>query len=507
MVAAVDASGRLSTGRHMAGLGVAVGGMMVDDSGAEPRPSEGAPEPPPYARIDAFFQAALAGRCHGVRIEWVYLVLVLIWGSLMVLVVPPFQAPDEAAHYYRAWSVADLQLVAHSGRTVDLPENVGNLPKRVGSNVMDWSANHYSAKTAWSLLSERISPTHRSQVTTAAAYGPIGYVPQAAAIEFVRVAGHSPLLGMYLGRLFNLIAGAIIVFFAIRLMPFGKALMALVGLLPMTVAQMASVSADGVALSGALLFTAIILFLSQKEALTTKHIVWLGIAAAILLNAKSGYALLALLVFVVVPGQLGGIKRYAVCVGSVLVAAFAISGIVMVLAPETSSASLVAAGIVGIDQGAQLSFVASHPYAFLKVLYQTFEAQAVPLANETYGVLGYLTVGLPYVGMAAVGLAAVLFLGREEPVDLTSRQRIVMLLTGGVLAGAIVLALYLGWSPVASKVVVGLQGRYFIPVVALGLFAVYGIRLRRQWVLAALLVVVVTVAAVTTLATLLNFYY
>lgn len=479
---------------------------MVDDSSGEQRPSESS-RASLRRRISPSSWVAVAGRLRCIRLEFLYLALVLVWGSLMVLIVPPFQVPDEAAHYYRAWSVADLQLTAQSGLLVDLPENVATLPSRIGSNVMDWNTNRYSLKAARPLLSESISPTHRGQLTTAAGYGPIGYIPQALGIDVVRIFGHSPLLGMYLGRLFNLVTAAIIVFFAIRLVPFGKALMALVGLLPMMVAQMASLSADGLALSGALLFIALVLLLSQKDALTTRHVLWLSVAAAILLNAKSGYAVLALLVFVLGPSQLGGIKRYAVCAGSVLLAAFATSGVVMLLTPKASSEFLAAAGIKGIDQGAQLSFVINHPYAFLKVLYQTFDIGATSLANETYGVLGYLTVALPYIGMFCMGWAAVMFLGRDEAVDLTMRQRLVMLVTGGALTGAMAFALYLGWSPVASGVVLGLQGRYFIPVAALGLFTIYGIRLRHEWAPAVVMVVVVIVAAVTTLGAVLNFYY
>jgi hypothetical protein len=44
-------------------------------------------------------------------------------------------------------------------------------------------------------------------------------------------------------------------------------------------------------------------------------------------------------------------------------------------------------------------------------------------------------------------------------------------------------------------------------VAALGLFTIYGIRLRRQWAPAVVMVVVVTIAAVTTLGTLPSVYY
>lgn len=76
-----------------------------------------------------------------------------------------------------------------------------------------------------------------------------------------------------------------------------------------------------------------------------------------------------------------------------------------------------------------------------------------------------------------------------------------------MLAGAINLALYMGWSAVGATVISGPQGRYFIPVVMLGLLSIYGIRLTRQRTLVAMLLVVAIVFMATTIRALMKFYY
>jgi len=450
---------------------------------------------------------ALGARLDRIRFEWFYLVVALVWGVAIVVVVPPFQSPDEPAHYLRAWSVANLQLVSSPDQTVTVPENVASLPDRIGSAMIDWRTNLYSPRLARSLLWERISLRRQEQYTSASGAGPVGYLPPAVGIAVARGIQHSPLLGFYLGRACNLLASVIIVFFAIRLLPFGKPLMVLVGLFPMTISQMASLSPDGLALSGALMFVALVLSRAQKEAVTTRDVVWLGLAATVLLNAKVGYAVLAMLVFVLAPRQLGGFKRYATCTGFVLAAAFAVAGALFLTAPAASTASLAKLGVTGVDPAGQLSFVTHHPYAFLKVLYATFETYATPLAQQTYGVLGWLQVGLPYVGMLLVGLAVVLFLGQTESVGLVAWQRFVIILTGAAFAAEIGLALYMSWSAVASPVVVGLQGRYFIPVTLLVLLGIYGVRLRTQRAAILLMIGVVAIVILTTLRALVKFYY
>jgi len=147
-----------------------------------------------------------------------------------------------------------------------------------------------------------------------------------------------------------------------------------------------------------------------------------------------------------------------------------------------------------------------HPWAFTKVLYRTFDQQSVMLAQGGYGILGWLTLSLPTVGMCAMTLAAALFLGYRETVRTTPWQRLVMVTTGVVLVCAVSLALYAGWSAVAAPVVSGLQGRYFVPVLALGLYAIYGIRPSRERTVLLILVAAVGIAAVTTLVALMKYY-
>jgi uncharacterized membrane protein len=454
--------------------------------------------------VDAW--ATLSGRLDGVRVEHLYVAVALAWGLAMVLIVPPFQAPDEPAHYLRAWSVADLQLAMPADQIVQVPQNVASLPARIGSATSNWTSNSYSTTKARSLLWEPISPKDVDS-GGAAAYGPIGYVPQAVGVDVARLLGHSPLLGLYFGRLMNLLASVAIVFLAIRLLPFGKPLMALMALFPMVISLTASMSPDGLALSGALLFIALVLSRSQRESVTPRDVVWLGVVGAVLLNAKPGYAVLAILVLALVPRQLGGWARYAKCVGGVVALAAAVAAGLLVVTPQASSGSLATLGIAGTNERAQLSFIAHHPHAFLNVLDATFQTYATPLAQQIYGVLGWLNVFLPYVGMLVMGLAVVVFMGSAEPVRTTPWQRFVMVVTACVLTVTVCVSLYLGWSPVASPLVIGLQGRYFIPVAALVLFSIYGVQLRRRRTAVLVLIFALAVVVTTTIHAVLKFYY
>ena len=69
----------------------------------------------------------------------------------------------------------------------------------------------------------------------------------------------------YLGRLMNTVTFGLLVFFAIRLSTFGKNLIAITALLPMSIQAANSLSADGLAIGIVLLFVAYILYLKYTK--------------------------------------------------------------------------------------------------------------------------------------------------------------------------------------------------------------------------------------------------
>src|SRR5207244_9718047 len=90
-------------------------------------------------------------------------------------------------------------------------------------------------------------------------YPPSPYLPQAIAIAAGRWLGAGPLALLYIGRLANALVALIVLASAVRLMPIGRELTMLFGLLPMAIYQYASVSPDAAVITTAFLFTAVAL--------------------------------------------------------------------------------------------------------------------------------------------------------------------------------------------------------------------------------------------------------
>ena len=199
-----------------------------------------------------------------VKLEYVYLVIALIWGIALVAVMPPFGVPDEPAHFARAWGLAQGVILSPRNFEEVLPANVWSLQNDFPPGPIR-DTSHYPAHfgpSVGSLLRERISPQQIAGVTAVPSQNPAAYAPQALGIELVRLARGSPLAAFYFARLVNLLVAIGLIFFAIRLAPVGKVMILIVALFPGVISEMASVSPDALMIAGAMFFTGLALNLS-----------------------------------------------------------------------------------------------------------------------------------------------------------------------------------------------------------------------------------------------------
>ena len=273
----------------------------------------------------------------------------------------------------------------------------------------------------------------------------------------------------------------------------------LIALLPMTMFELASVSCDALTISGAIFFTALVLWAASHPTLRRGDVALVIAAAAVLLNIKPGYGALVLLVLLLRPAQLGGLARYlAVVVASVLVVV-GVSAITY-LATGAAVRAQSAAGTSG-----QLAFVLGQPLRFAETLWSNLQNNLLTWTLQSIGVLGWFTVALPaalYVFVVLAGFA--LFFGMAEKVSLTIWQRILMAAVGVATFVTIALALYV-FLP-KSDGQISFQGRYLAPVWLLLLLSAYGVRFSRMRLGNVAMIGVVLVIMVATLQTLLSSY-
>lgn len=438
------------------------------------------------------------------------------FGIFLALFTPPFQAADEPQHFFRAYAISEGRLWAQKVHGVGgdlLPRTVAQLPPEVMEDVPFHRDQRVRTSVIRGALGRDLRPEDRLEVEFpgSSVYFPIVYAPQAVGMAVTRLAGGGPLEIMYGGRVGNLLFAVALLFLAIRLMPAHGWTLAAFGLLPTVTFLRSTLSADGLTIAAAVLFLALVMNLAAagQGGLRWQHLAALAATGVVVALSKQTYGVLVLATFVVPAAVLGGGLRKAGLVfglGAMMLGASAVWSLsVAELFRMEGSAE-------GSGLGAHLAYVREHPWEAIRVVSKHLWVRRVSHLHGAIGWFGWVDAPIPRWTMWVL-FGAMAVIAAFEPSGAMRSEHRALLVTTFVLGGlAVTGILYLTWTPVGEKTVLGVQGRYFLPLAPLTLVAAAVPRLAAL-PLAPLLrrgafVLVATASAATTVTTLfLRYYY
>lgn len=433
-----------------------------------------------------------------------YLVCAVALGGILIFVTPPFQVPDEGAHFYRAYQISEGGF---------LPDHItdgtgGWLPKSIQDTIAysvpdgiygdpDVKANLTLVKNE---LSRPLNADERIEIhfENTSLYSPIMYAPASLGIAVARVFGATPLVMLYIGRIFTLAAWVGMLYFAIRIIPFGKWTMTVLALTPMAIFQSASVSADAMAIGLTAVVIAWFVKLATQKTMITKKQWWLTVGLLFIFGfIKQPYSLMGV-AFAFLPTRLFTAKKqHWQFVASVLAV---IVGITVIWYVATrfyySPPFWVTDRVIAPD--VQLKFMLTHPLTLLKALFATHVmVTSDALIMQTIGVFGSLETPLPLwtdlMYMFCLLLAVGLSYGEKVMPKL---QRLILFSLAALCFLAIDVLLYMSWSPIGGAEIWGLQGRYYLVALPGMIIAFIGSldcklrKLKSQSIIVSLMVIV-----------------
>jgi uncharacterized membrane protein len=239
----------------------------------------------------------------------------------------------------------------------------------------------------------------------------------------------------------------------------------------MTLAQVASVSADAMTYGFSFLWIAMVMEIAvgKEVGVSGKRIVLLACLALALSQLRPPYPLLGLLVFLI------PVKRFGGKVGILICAAIIVAIFLLAVAWNAAAARLFVNPIPeqNIEPASQMAWVVTHPEWFVQRVENDLRKHGFEYLEQLVGRLGWLNIRLPFwvfLGFA-VALTANIFIGPRAPPSPFWWQRLALavLILGGVVA--IQLSQYLSFNPVGSRFILGVQGRYFVPFAFAAAFA------------------------------------
>lgn len=381
-----------------------------------------------------------------IKAEYIFLILGRLFGILFLFITPVFQVPDEPMHLLRACEVASG--ILHNNKDGDITKDI--LPNRKIALKQNYSMfKEFNNKEHYTDLFEfkDLNYTHNNS-----GYSFLLYLPAAIGIKITSLISSNPYIIFYAARLFNLFSWLALIYFAIKLTPFKWQYM-ICALFPMTVYEGMSVSADSVNIGFAFLYTAFIFHCaySKKDALIFKDVIILA-AMTILSVFFKGLFILSLLLLLIPKEKF----RYK----NLIIIFLLVIGALLQIFIGANSYILIANGV---DTTARKLMMIKEPLYVLKLFINTFLHKSSFYLQSSIFRLGWLDIEpnpIPVVLLFYAYLAGSCL----DKIKVKNSDKLLVLAINGGFILLTVLLYYLTFSPLNNNIIIGAQGRYFIPL-------------------------------------------
>ena len=439
------------------------------------------------------------------KVESFFLLTLLIFGLVMIVLIPPGAGYDEEDHLIRVWELSAFSFIPGqmSPQELKYPTLFRDLAYRqqANSGIID---SDFWKRYARTPLYEN-GMVHR-ELKTKSVYSPALLLPQAMIMRLGRSADLPALAVFYACRLAGLLSYLILVWLALRWAPFGKWILLVLALSPMALFQAATLTPDAISNGIGFLFIAGTLKLAQSKEMGWQEYGKLVLLLFLLFLAKVNLIVLILLPFLLIPPVRFTQKS---------IYAFLLGTTVILLLVEVVGWNLVATSrsnallANNANAGAQVRYIVEHPFVFPAILLKDPFINGLTYLQGWINGYGYLYWSPPQIVsvLFLLSLAAVLLVDSTRE-QVSRKDRIVFILV--FLAGYLVTAvpLYLTFTTVGLNQLLGMQGRYFIPLALLpalvlaSLLVIKKITISSNWVITFLTVAI----SLNVLGIILAFY-
>lgn len=404
---------------------------------------------------------------RGLDVQKAFIPLALVYGLVMMLVIPLNGVPDESWHMDTAYKYSNVIM------GIGNPDQPGTIYKRKCDAVLtDMLPNNLETGSDYQSTSE-LFKRHAGKDLIVVNYFDssrqvtfLNYLPAAVGLSIGRVFGLSPAFTYQLGRLMNLIVYVLLVALAICVTPLYKELIAMTALLPIMIQQAASFSYDPVVMGFGFLLIATCLYLHMEKSV---HIKWYVICALLSLymvfTKGAVYFPIALMVFAINrPGSLKlKLPKWAIAIGAVAVVA--VVGALFVVKFMPILAAIGGGSNTGSPSGETITmaYILRNPLSIGKKAWRTFFDKSDPYIQGAFGgIFGWLDVKLVMMFPIANLIGLLLLSAVEESSSISGKMK-KLLVAGSVISiGLIYLAMLLAETEPSDNHIEGVQGRYLV---------------------------------------------
>ena len=408
----------------------------------------------------------------------------LIFGILLITIIPPFQSPDEDSHFKKAYVISKGQLFPSSQNGIigyEIPKDMANYINEKLTYIGNRDKKYtYSEEMLDDKLPKDYSDTAFQSFSTVEVT-PVAYIAPATGIVFGKIT--AKLIGMenisvvtmlHFARFFSLLLYVFLIYLAIKTTPILRTTFCIIGLLPMSLALATAISYDSILIAISLLSTALIfriIFDDNVKKISNKHLIAFGVITFILLSIKIVYVTVLIPLLFIPKEKYGGkikkLIKYFSIVMAIAIVLYVINKIPLIY---------LEGNLVADNSGLQLNYIFNNPFSYLKIWIKTMISNRNFYFSSLIGMFGLLDTLIPtiYIVIYSIGALAIALSDFSIcEVKFKWKYKCMAMLGSIATIFAIFTGMYVFWTSielgVGADTITGVQGRYFIPIIPLAM--------------------------------------
>lgn len=401
------------------------------------------------------------------KLEKTFIFIALIVGIIYMFAIPPYMVPDEETHFVTVYAKSSELLgeksVDEKGHIIARGEDFNYFRRNTHPNRNTYA---YYMKGLLGVSNTGIHQEEISLLRSPVEISGTVYIPQIVGVSLARILNFNGVQLLYMGRFCALLFYIVAIYLAIKYMPFAKMVILGVAMLPMSMQQAASFSYDATLNSLALLMISYFLHLIyEKEKVTKRDIIILGICTALMIPIKGVYITILGMGILIPSEKFGGnLKKY---ISAALLMLIGVGGTIVTRISTMPGFGTEATEQIFTDYYTFRDILET-PIAtvniFLRTIGQRFSYYLETMIGSQ---LGWLEIQIPFIvifSFVLILMISTLNTEEKNTIIVTRKEKRWLFVLCMITLLGVCLGMFLSFTIQGSLFIEGVQGRYFLPI-------------------------------------------
>lgn len=395
-----------------------------------------------------------------IKSEKNYFLLMLIYIIPILFLIPAFEIPDEPYHFYKSYKVSQYSFT--NTPNYNMSKKKLKVPKNINCLYYAFSYNeNVTNKNNLNNCFKNESNIYKKEKNAKSSNRLFIAIPGAIGIKIADILTNSPMIIFYTGRLFVLLASILILLHALKVTPKYKKIFLIIMCIPMFIHQMVSYSYDSLLDSMCILLCAYLIKFFEGKNISNKDLIMYTILTVMITVIKLPYVLLGVPILFINKEKFGN-KKYTKIIKSIIYLLVIMFMYKLVICIDNIGIKNTTKSVIGTSKNTISDLIRNPKYTIMLIL-RTMKYNGPDYFNSMIGNFGWLHYPLSNQFVFTYYMFIIALIMSEKN-DFSKKIKMGCLFLILIIIGGIFLALFLDWTPHLGKVIEGVQGRYFLPL-------------------------------------------